>query len=364
MLFCPKQAVNLQRELSAYDCEILSQIEKTCINHDVDDSRIGLGNSSQEEIEDEMLKKRKLLPPLDYLLAFEAAAQLGSFARASEQLNLSETAISRKVRLLEQHYDLPLFIRGHRSISLTSHGEVLLNSVGGALDILRDASEDIFAQHKNNAVRLAATNSVASLWLMPRLRSFRRGNTRVKIMLVASDSDEECLSDEMDLSILRGDGDWPGFEARLLFGETVFPICSPGYLRRNPEVTTLTKIPEVDLIEVRSSHTEWMDWRTWLNHQGVADFTLERAAFFNTYPLAVQAAVDGLGVALGWGHLVDHLLESGKLVRPVSESFARTENGYYLLKNTKKKPFAEQELVEEWLVRSSDARQRFKPPKS
>ncbi|MEX0364880.1 MAG: LysR substrate-binding domain-containing protein [Ruegeria sp.] len=311
-----------------------------------------------------MLKKRKLLPPLDYLLAFEAAAQLGSFARASEQLNLSETAISRKVRLLEQHYDLPLFVRGHRSITLTSHGAALLSSVGQSLDILRDASEDIFAHHTNNTVTLAATNSVAALWLMPRLRTFRRSNTRVKIMLVASDSDEECMSEEMDLTILRGEGNWPGFEARMLFGETVFPVCSPGYLHRVPQAARLKDLPEVDLIEVRSSHTEWMDWRTWLGHQGAEDVTLDRAAFFNTYPLAIQAAVDGLGVALGWGHLVDHLLDAGKLVRPVQQSYARTESGYFLLRNLEKKRFAEQEIVEDWLVRASEARRRFTPPRA
>ncbi|WP_425046237.1 LysR substrate-binding domain-containing protein [Primorskyibacter sp. S87] len=311
-----------------------------------------------------MLKKRKLLPPLDYLLAFEAAAQLGSFARASEQLNISETAISRKVRLLEQHYDLPLFVRGHRSITLTSHGVALLNSVNQSLDILRNASEGIFARHKNNAVTLAATNSVAALWLMPRLRTFQRSNTRVKIMLMASDSDEECLSDEMDLSILRGDGDWPGFDAQLLFGETVFPVCSPGYLKRNPGCSKLRNLPEMDLIEVSSSHTEWMDWRTWLGHQGIEDVTPERSAFFNTYPLLIQAAVDGLGVALGWGHLVDHLLESGELVRPVQESYARTESGYFLLRNRHKKTFAEQEIVEDWLIRTSEARRRFTPPRA
>ena len=87
-----------------------------------------------------MLQKRKVLPPLDYLLAFESAAKLGSFARASDDLNISETAISRKVRLLEQHYNLPLFIRGHRSITLTTHGATLLGSVSQALDVLRDTS--------------------------------------------------------------------------------------------------------------------------------------------------------------------------------------------------------------------------------
>lgn len=115
-----------------------------------------------------MLKKRNVLPPLDYLVAFESAAKLASFARASEQLNLSKTAISRKIRLLERHYDVPLFVRGHRSVTLTAQGAVLLTSVNKSLTILRDASEEMLSQHRANTVTLAATNSVAALWLMPR----------------------------------------------------------------------------------------------------------------------------------------------------------------------------------------------------
>lgn len=308
-----------------------------------------------------MLQKRKVLPPLDYFLAFEAAAKLGSFARASRDLNISETAISRKVRLLEQHYDLPLFVRGHRSITLTAQGAALLSSISRSLDIMRDASEDMFSRQQSSAVTLAATNSVAALWLMPRLRKFNRANARVKIMLTASDSDEECLADTMDLSILRGDGTWPGYEAHLLFGETVFPVCAPHYLRKNPAARDLNALADLDLIEVSSTHSEWMTWKTWLDLRGIRDVALDRSAIFNTYPLGVQAAVDGLGLALGWGHLVDHLLESGALVRPLPEGSVRTRSGYYLLRNTQKKPFPAQQIVQDWLLQASAARTRYAP---
>lgn len=306
-----------------------------------------------------MLQKRKILPPLDYLVAFESAAKHSSFARASEELNISETAISRKVRLLEQHYNLPLFVRRHRSISLTTQGAVLLASVEIALDRLRDTSAEMFASHQTNTVTLAATNSVAALWLMPRLRKFNKANSRVKIMLVASDDDQECLAETNDLSILRGDGNWPGFEAQLLFGETVFPVCSPGFLKRNPGAKDLARLPELDLIEISSAHTEWMTWKTWLGQQGCHDVALERAAVFNTYPLGVQAAVDGLGIALGWGHLVDHLLEAGELVRLLPGHHARTNSGYYLLRPLDKKPFPEQDIVENWLLSVSAQRKRY-----
>ena len=308
---------------------------------------------------DGLLKRRVNLPPLDYFVAFEAAAKTGSFARASDILHISETAISRKVRLLEQHYNLPLFVRGHRSITLTEQGAELLTSVQQSLDILREVSEDMFARDGANAVNLAATNSVAALWLMPRLRKFNRANERVKIMLVASDSDQECLSERMDLSILRGEGNWPGYDAQLLFGETIFPVCSPQYLRSNPAAANIEALADLDLIEVDSSHTEWMNWRTWLGRQGNTHAPMDRGAYFNTYPLAIQAAVDGLGIALGWGHLVDHLLESGELVQPLGQVHIRTDSGYYLLRSRNKKAFHEQEIVENWLLGLSASRKRY-----
>ena len=299
------------------------------------------------------------LPPLDYLLAFEATAESHSFVAASKRLNISETAISRKVRLLELHYGLQFFLRGHRSISITPQGVLFLSRVKPALQMLRDASQKTATDHRDRPVTLAATNSVAGLWLMPRLQKLNRQNKHLKIMLVSSDNDDECLSDSVDLAILRGDGDWPGFQARMLFGETVFPVCAPGYLEANPTASDPEKMHRLDLIEVASSHREWMNWRTWLQEFGVNADDLRQQSFFNTYPLSVHAAVDGLGIALGWGHLVDPLLAQEKLVRPLGAARVRTDHGYYLLKSERKRPFDECRLVEDWLLSLSAERTRY-----
>ncbi|WP_419904419.1 LysR substrate-binding domain-containing protein [Kiloniella sp.] len=307
-----------------------------------------------------MQSKKNTLPPLDYLLAFEAAADCESFVGASKNLNISETAISRKVRLLELHYRASFFLRRHRSISLTPDGRSFLNQIQPALQILRDASNQIINKPKNRPVTLAATNSVASLWLMPRLRKFNRSNKHLKIMLVASDSDEECLAETVDLSILRGDGNWPGFQSRLLFGETIFPVCSPDFLKANPQANEISNLSKLALIEVSSSHSEWMNWKTWLSHNTIENVEFDQAALFNTYPLSIQAAVDGLGVALGWGHLVDELLNEGKLVRPLGPTDIRTQFGYYLLRSDKATSFPECQVVKDWLLNISATRKRYR----
>jgi len=297
-----------------------------------------------------MIPDHKILPPLDYLVAFEFAARLGGFASAAKHLNVSESAVSRKIRLLEAHYNLQLFDRNHRSVTLTKHGLDLLPAVTEAFDILRNKSEDLGVHHQIGTVTVAATNSVSSLWLSPRLAKFHALHKDILIMLTSSDRDEECLKPEVDYPILRGDGDWPGFESEMLFGETIFPVCAPSYVDQHPECRKLAQVPHHDLIEISSHHSEWMNWKNWLGEQGIQNIVVERTAMFNTYPLAVQAAIDGLGLVLGWKHLVDKYLDSGHLVRPLGRKAVQTEFGYYLLRRKGQKYNAAQSIVESWLL--------------
>lgn len=293
---------------------------------------------------------RRRLPPLDYLLAFEAAAQSGSFAGAARQMNISESAISRKVRLLEDHLGLALFARGHRSVDLTVAGQRFLAQIVPAMDLLRDAVEDATQTSPNRPVVVAATHSVASLWLTPRLPAFRHLRSDINIALMASDNDAECLAETVDLAILRGDGNWKGFDARLLFGEVIFPVCAPEFLHQNPQITDMAQLADAPLIEVSSNHPEWMNWQVWLQNMGQVAPKLDRATVFNSYPLSISAAVDGVGVALGWGHLVDPLLATGRLLRPLGAAEIRTDFGYYLLTPHHHPAFGNRDAVADWLV--------------
>jgi DNA-binding transcriptional LysR family regulator len=211
----------------------------------------------------------------------------------------------------------------------------------------------MLTKHKNNTVTLAATNSVASFWLMPKLRKFNRSNKHLKIMLVASDNDQKCLADTVDLSILRGDGNWTGYQSKLLFGETIFPVCTPEYLAKHPKITDISTLASSALIEISNEHSEWMNWETWLGEHEVERIDQDQTAVFNTYPLAVQAALDGFGVTLGWGSMVDHMLDTGKLIRPLGNLEIETDYGYYLLQREDKREFAECSSVENWLLQES-----------
>lgn len=300
------------------------------------------------------------LPPLDYILAFEAAAKHQSFVGAAKDLNISETAIGRKVRLLEQHYGILFFLRSHKSIELTPQGQSFLQDISPALQILRETSRTLLGEDKKRTVVLAATHSVAALWLMPHLRKFNLKNKHLKITLIASDNDNECMSENINLSILHGTGSWPGYYSQFLFGETIFPVCSPRYLKENPEISDTQSLSKFNLIEVSNPQHKWMGWKGWFLKNKVSSENIELTTVFNSYPLSIQAAEDGLGIALGWGHLVGHLIEEGKLVRPTNGIDIRTDNGYYLLRLNNHKPSPECEVVESWLLQISEMRQRYK----
>jgi len=306
-----------------------------------------------------MLENRGNLPKLDHLLGFMIAAEHQSFAAAAKDMNVSETAISRKIRLLEEHYNTALFVRGHRSVTLTENGRRLLNGIRPAIHQISHVSDDIARIRDKTTVHLAATHSVASLWLMPKLHRFRTTHSGASISLMSSDLDDECLTTDLDLAILRGDGNWPGYEATRLFGETVFPICAPSYLENNPNLGSLSSLLDHALIEVTNNHTEWLNWATWLGQKDLKVGAMQHSTFVNTYPLAVQAAIDGLGVALGWGHLVDQYLEDGRLVCPCADHHIRTYSGYYLLQNQTRTRHPERDKLVKWLINESAARRRY-----
>lgn len=297
-----------------------------------------------------MPERRTTLPPLDYLVAFEAAARLGGFTAAGDHLNLSQAAISRKIRLLEDHLGEALFVRGHRSVELTASGEAYFETVRKALEDIRGATQRVKGEKRRPHVTIGATQSVSTLWLMPRLPRIRQDNPEFLIDLVSTDQDEECLRGEFDFIILRGEGRWAGYDAELLLDEEIFPVCTPSYAERTG-LAEAADLRRCTLIEVSSHHEEWMNWRTWLHETGAGSTGAPHPLTFNTYALAVQAACDGLGISLGWRHLVDSHLAAEDLIRPVQES-VRTGSGYYLLKPSGRQLSEASSSLRDWLFRS------------
>ena len=296
------------------------------------------------------------IPPLDPLVAFEAAARLGSFARAAEELALSQAAVSQRIRHLEDAVGAALFLRANRRVQLTRAGRLLQQATAPALRNIAAASEEIRARQGGNRLTIGADNALTTMWLMPLLNQFRDLNEDdLSVRLAASDREEDCLADDLDLAILHGDGTWEGRDAVLLFSEEVFPVCAPEYLMKNPPVIGPEYLPAHPLLELEDPRHTWMSWRSWLADAGVPDQPLTEPLRINAYTLIIEEAKAGRGIALGWRNLVDAELAAGTLVRPVADS-VKTKLGYYLTWRMDYPLDPTPAAFRDWLIRQAPGR--------
>ena len=291
----------------------------------------------------------KRLPPLGTMVAFEAAARHQSFTLAAAELNLTQAAISRQIRLLEEDLGINLFVRANRAVSLTSEGRDLQHTVSFSLAHIANAAEQVRATRGRQRLNIATDKSINALWLMPRLHELRQANPELIIRIISSDVEAECLVDNIDIAILHGEGHWPGYDARLLLDETVFPVCSPGYLACFGPIEKASDLPAHSLVALEDDHWHWMSWRVWLTEKDV-DLPMEHQdMIMNDYYSVLQAARAGQDVALGWRHLVDGYLDDGSLVCPLGSENVGTDFGYYLLTPNDRQLSAETRLCVDWL---------------
>ncbi|WP_083330965.1 LysR substrate-binding domain-containing protein [Halofilum ochraceum] len=273
------------------------------------------------------------LPPLQNLRAFEAAARLESFTAAARELCLTQGAVSRQIRTLEERLRVSLFDRGDRGVRLTAAGRRYYDVVADALGAVARATADLVADGDDTTVTVGTTSAIASLWLMPRLTGFRLRAADLDIRVLASDRDFERNSDEVDLVIeyardpQQGEGVWR------LFDEEIFPVCSPDYLGGRATPERADQLPLETLLVLDDDHPDWMGWTEWLRRAGVEAGPLRHPIRINSYPTLLQAAAAGEGIALGWRHLVDEFLAAGTLVPLLPE--AMTAPGAFYLRTTR-----------------------------
>ncbi len=275
-----------------------------------------------------MLKTR--LPPLDPLIAFEAAARLLSFTRAGEELHLSQAAISQQIRSLEQNLQVKLFTRSHRAVQLTNEGREYQHTVVAILKQLAGATMDIQNVEFSRQLVIGCDQSFATQWLSPRISELCSLMPDVSLRIIASDDYGESLGSDVQVAVLHGDGQWPGFQATRLFDEEVFPVCSPGFDHDLASQDWVKWLLQAQLIDLADSHWNWMNWRLWLGGNNIDQPLANRNLQINSYPLVIDAACAGQGVALGWRYLVDDLIAQGRLLRPLEQSL-KTDLGYYFI---------------------------------
>lgn len=275
--------------------------------------------------------------PLELLRVFECAAREQGFTAAAAELGSSQPAVSQQIKRLEKLLGVRLFDRVHRGIVLTESGLLLQHHVQAGLAELEAGVAAVSAQRSQEVLQVATDFAFAAYWLMPRLPRFRQLHPQLDVSLLSSERSPSSLRSDVDVAIAFGDGRFKHGEALLLFSEEVFPVCSPRLLGERQAPLPLEELQRLPLLHLKSeAHSRWFDWPALFRALDLPRPPESAGLRFDNYTLLVQAAIAGQGVAIGWRHLVDELLEQGLLCRPVRESVA-SRYGYYAVQPERKR---------------------------
>lgn len=233
------------------------------------------------------------IPPVSNLLAFEAVARRRSFALAAAELHLTASAISHQVARLESQLDVRLFERSAHGVRLSAAGERYLARVGGALSALTAASDDL-RHGVGNSLYVHSAPSIASLWLMPRLRGFAEAHPEIALNLSAAHTHSDFALGQVDIDIRYGVPQWPQLEVEPLFEEKIVPLASPAFIQEH-RLKRPERLQDVPLIQSNVSVVQWSDWFAAFTDLRAPDrFSLR----FDRAVMSIDAAAQGLGVAL------------------------------------------------------------------
>ena len=270
------------------------------------------------------------LPPLSRLLPFEAAARLESFSRAAEELGTTQAAVSKQIRQLEGFLGTALFERRNRAVFLTDEGRRLGQVVGAALS---DIASEIALVRGHGAPRelvLHCQLCEAFYWLTPRLAGFRERHPGAEVRLVSALAPLTEATARFDVAIQTSGR--PAGTARLAFtaADEIFPVCAPILVEARSLPLSAADLGGHPLLSHRVVPQDWMDWPDWFDAIGVRLRAHHRIVPFDSFPLVIQAAVSGQGVALGWRRTVEAMLDEGRLIRPCEDAVERpTEISVY-----------------------------------
>lgn len=296
-----------------------------------------------------MLLSRRFLPPMSLLCAFEAAARHQSFTAAAAELHLTQSAVSRQIRALEERLEAELFVRERQTVRLSAAGQAYAQEIRGALARISSATLGFRANPQGGSLNLAILPTFGTRWLAPRLPQFFSAHPGITIHLTTRLSPFDFQLEAVDAAIHFGLPHWPGAELDFLMGETVVPACSPALLaqHRFAQPQDLVRAP---LLHLASRPDAWQRWLA-CHQVTVGD---PQGMLLDQFATAAQAAMVGVGLALLPRFLIERELEQGELVcalpqLPEVESAER----YYLACPTRRAPHPPLQAFRTWLQQAA-----------
>ncbi|MFT7387326.1 MAG: LysR family glycine cleavage system transcriptional activator [Candidatus Endobugula sp.] len=286
---------------------------------------------------------KRHLPPLNALRVFEVAAKSASFSHTAEILCVTQSAISKQIRILEEHIGIALFERRGGTVTLTHEGKAYLSVVSQALDIIEAGSEKFYHPQQKEMLTINIMPSLSTLWMFSRVDNFHRAHPNIMLRIDSADDDVDWYRNPMDIAVRCMPTHKKPKHAELLFTETLQLIASP-LLIKNVSVKTINDLQDYEKINLKHRPNLWdeffaqpSDTYTAANHFGCEHFYM-----------VIQAALENLGIGLAPDFLCADFLREGRLVNPLNIS-TKTEYGYYLITPPHKKDQAKVIQFSQWL---------------
>ncbi|MDA9439121.1 transcriptional regulator [Bradyrhizobium sp. CCBAU 51745] len=288
------------------------------------------------------------LPSLNGLRAFEAAARHLSFTLAAGELNVTQTAISHQIRRLEEELGIRLFIRQNRALALTPEARDYLPGVRAAFNDLRLATDRLLRKDDDKVLTVSTLASLAAKWLLPRLADFQDAHPDIDVRITTSTSLVDFQRDDVDAAIRYGRGQWPGLRADWLMADELFPVCSPSLLRGDKPLRRPEDLRGYPLLHTSNTNSD--DWRLWLTAAGLpVDIAKQPGITFDMIFMTIQAAIDGIGVAMGRTSYVKDDIAKGRLVVPFKIALP-ADAGFYLVSPEGRREAPKLAAFREWII--------------
>ncbi|MES9904973.1 MAG: transcriptional regulator GcvA [Sedimenticola sp.] len=267
------------------------------------------------------------LPPLNALRNFEAAARLGSFNLAADELNVTPSAVSHQIKSLEEFLKIKLFRREQRQTQLTAPGERYLSAIEHALDEIDLATRRLLTTSNVGAINLSVVPAFLSHWLVPRIRDFQESHPDVELRLSAATGPTDFTHSDTDMAIYFGRDDWVGVESYHLKSVTLLPVCSPSLLESDKPLKRTKDLLHHTLLHVTNRSNEWDQL---LDDAGIHHPSIKKGLTFSSTSLAINAAIEGVGIALADRILVEREVRYGQLVIPLDVNL-NSHRDFYLV---------------------------------
>jgi len=286
------------------------------------------------------------MPSLNSLRTFESAARHGSFKLAAGELFVTHSAVSHQVKQLEQALGVELFLRKPRSVELTRAGRYYYPLLRDAFDRIAEATDLVLNSQLQSTLTVQVYSTFAIRWLIPRLTLLNQTNPELQPRLVTSQTDVDFEQDDVDACVMIGQASNAHLRYDYLFSSRVFPICSPSMLESYAIEDDPSKLADAPILQVYPSRG---DWSVWLEQNDVKGVDPEAGQQFDSYDLAMNTAMQGLGVALGMEPFVNRDLEAGLLVEPYADRRTYVPEDWYLVCRKDKADYPDIASFREWL---------------